>query len=146
MVCPFCSKDTQVINSRPQKRTNGVWRRRHCYGCERIFTSIEKADLDSSVRVQKRSGDLEPLSEAKLMISLYRALEHHENAPDMAFELSQTVIRSVLRFANGSLIPSSAIAFEVITALKNFDAAAAIRYQSFQDPLQSKRDIRKALR
>lgn len=146
MVCPFCNKETEVINSRPQKRTNGVWRRRHCFGCQRIFTSVEKADLESSVRVQKRSGDLEPLSEAKLMISLYRALEHQKTAPDMAFELSQTVIKSVLKFSSGPLIPSSAIAFEVIATLKNFDAAAAIRYQSFQDPLQTKRDVRKALR
>jgi transcriptional repressor NrdR len=146
MLCPFCSKDTEVINSRPQKRTNGVWRRRHCYGCARIFTTVEKADLEASVRVQKRSGDLEPLSEAKLMISLYKALEHHKNAPDMAFELTQTVIKSVMRFTSEPLIPSSAIAFEVVSTLKNFDAAAAIRYQSFQDPLQSKRDIRKALR
>lgn len=146
MVCPFCNKETEVINSRPQKRTNGVWRRRHCYGCERIFTTVEKADLEASVRVQKRSGTLEPLSEAKLMISLYRALEHHENAPEMALELSQTVIKSVLRFASEPIVPSSAIAHQVIIVLKHFDAAAAIRYKSFQDPLQSKRDIRKALR
>lgn len=146
MVCPFCSKNTEVVNSRPQKRTNGVWRRRHCYGCDRIFTSIERVDLDSSVRVQKRSGSLEPLSEAKLMISLYKALEHHKNAPEVAFELSQTVIATVLKFASEPLIPASAIANEVILVLKNFDAAAAIRYKSFQDPLQTKRDIRKALR
>lgn len=146
MVCPFCNKDTKVINSRPQKRTNGVWRRRHCFGCERIFTTVEKADLEASVRVQKRSGGLEPLSEAKLMISLYRALEHHENAPEMALELSQTVIKSVLRFTTEPIVPSSAIAHQVIIVLKRFDAAAAIRYKSFQDPLQSKRDIRKALR
>ena len=146
MTCPFCNKDTEVINSRPQKRTNGVWRRRHCFGCESIFTTVEKTDLEASVRVQKRSGGLEPLSEAKLMISLYRALEHHESAPEMALELSQTVIKSVLRFASEPIVPSSAIAHQVIIVLKRFDAAAAIRYKSFQDPLQSKRDIRKALR
>ncbi|MEK7471676.1 MAG: ATP cone domain-containing protein [Patescibacteria group bacterium] len=146
MVCPFCSQETEVINSRPQKRTNGVWRRRHCYGCERIFTTVEKADLEASVRVMKRSGNLEPLSEAKLMISLYRALEHHKNAPEMALELSQAVVKSCLRFTTEPIVPSSAIAHQVIIVLKRFDAAAAIRYKSFQDPLQSKRDIRKALR
>lgn len=146
MICPFCSKETEVINSRPQKRTNGVWRRRHCYGCNRLFTTVEKADLEASVRVQKRSGVLEPLSEAKLMISLYRALEHHENAPDMALELSQAVINSVLKYATEPIVPSSAIAHHIIIVLKRFDAAAAIRYKSFQDPLQTKRDVRKALR
>lgn len=146
MVCPFCSKNTEVINSRPQKRTNGVWRRRHCYGCDRIFTTVEKADLEASVRVLKRSGILEPLSEAKLMVSLYKALEHHENAPDVALELSQAVINATLRFATEPIVPSSAIAHQVIIVLKRFDAAAAIRYKSFQDPLQSNRDIRKALR
>lgn len=146
MVCPFCTKDTQVINSRPQKRTNGVWRRRHCYGCERIFTTVEKADLEASVRVLKRTGNLEPFSEAKLMISLYRALEHYKNAADMALELSQSVINSALRFATEPVVPSSAIAHQVIIVLKRFDAAAAIRYKSFQDPLQTKRDISRALR
>jgi len=146
MVCPFCSKGTEVINSRPQKRTNGVWRRRHCYGCERIFTTVEKADLEASVRVLKRSGTLEPLSEAKLMISLYRALEHRENAPKVALELSQAVIKSVLKFATEPIVPTSALAAQVVIVLGRFDAAAAIRYKSYQDPLQTKRDIRKALR
>lgn len=146
MVCPFCNKETEVINSRPQKRTNGVWRRRHCFDCQRIFTTVEKADLSASIRVQKRSGDLEPLSEAKLMISLYRALDHQNNAPEVALDLSQTIIKSVLKFTNGPLVPSSAISHEVIIVLKRFDAAAAIRYKSFQSPMTSKRDIRKTLR
>ena len=80
------------------------------------------------------------------MISLYRALEHHKNAPEMALELSQAVVKSCLRFTTEPIVPSSAIAHQVIIVLKRFDAAAAIRYKSFQDPLQSKRDIRKALR
>src|SRR5687767_1411222 len=112
MVCPFCTKKTEVINSRAQKRTHGVWRRRHCYGCDRIFTSIEKIDLLSSIRVKKRSGALEPLSEAKLMVSLYKALEHHKNAPEVAQELSQGVINTVVGFVSLPIVPSTAVAHE----------------------------------
>lgn len=145
MVCPFCHSETEVTNSRPQKRTNGVWRRRHCLKCDRIFTSIEKADLSASVRVQKHSGALEPLSEAKLIASLYKTLDHHKNAMEIALELSQTVLLSVMSEAIGAVVLSDTIAKHVNTVLKRFDTAAAIRYQSFRIPLQSKREVRKAI-
>jgi len=80
------------------------------------------------------------------MISLYRALEHRENAPEVALELSQAVIKSVLKFATEPIVPTSALAAQAVIVLGRFDAAAAIRYKSYQDPLQTKRDIRKALR
>lgn len=146
MVCPFCTQDTEVINSRPQKRTNSVWRRRHCTACGRIFTSIEKADLGKSVRVKKRAGVLQPFSEAKLLVSLYKALEHHKNAAEVASELSNGITASLMRFTNGPVIPSTAIAHQVIVVLKRFDAAAAIRYKSYQNPMPSKRDVQRSLR
>lgn len=146
VLCPFCQSDTDVVNSRSQKRTNGVWRRRHCTGCDRIFTSVEKADLAASVRVKKRSGALEPLSEAKLGISLYLALSHYEKAADMAVLLSQTVVIAVLKDAKTSVISSEEIYQHTVKALKRFDASAAIRYAAFKSPLKGTRDVRRALK
>ncbi len=145
MVCPFCLSETEVINSRPQKRTNGVWRRRRCVSCNRIFTSVEKADLSASVRIQKRSGALEPLSEAKLTTSLYKTLDTHKNAMELALELSQTVILAVMRDVSRAIIPSEIIAKHVTIVLKRFDSAAAVRYQSFRTPLTGRRDVRRAI-
>lgn len=61
MVCIYCSGETQVINSRPQKRLNNIWRRRKCTACEGIFTTSESPDLTSSLVVIKGGPGLSHL-------------------------------------------------------------------------------------
>jgi len=74
MVCIYCSGDTQVINSRLQKRPNQVWRRRKCLECGATFTTHELAAYEGSWRVKSSSAGLQPFNKNKLFLSLYKSL------------------------------------------------------------------------
>ena len=42
IACPYCKHEhSKVVNTRPSKRTDGVWRRRECEACHRRFTTEE---------------------------------------------------------------------------------------------------------
>jgi transcriptional repressor NrdR len=126
MVCIYCDCDTQVINSRLQKRLNSVWRRRRCTGCQAITTTTERTDLASAV-VVGRKGQLEPFLRDKLYLSLYEVLKHRKTAISSATALTDTVISQIsLR----SRIESEHIASVAYKVLRRYDKASAIYYQA----------------
>ncbi len=92
MNCVYCGHDTQVTNSRLQKRSNGVWRRRHCATCNSVFTSIEMVDLAQSVRFSTGKGNLVPFQRDKLFLSIYESCRHRPDASTSAAALTQTVL------------------------------------------------------
>lgn len=95
MVCIYCHSDLQVINSRPQRSKNTIWRRRRCKQCQTVFTSIETLDLSNSLRVKTPDG-LEPFIIEKLITSLYESLKHSQGASENAKAIADTVCHHVL--------------------------------------------------
>lgn len=69
MNCPYCSGDSQVVDSRTS--SDGVRRRRLCTACKRRFTTYEQI-APPSIKVIKRSGKSEPFDFDKLVRSLER--------------------------------------------------------------------------
>ena len=70
MRCPHCgSHDTRVVNSRPADEGTAIRRRRECAGCQRRFTSYERAQFEA-LMVRKRSGRLEAFNPDKLLDKL----------------------------------------------------------------------------
>lgn len=53
MKCPYCERDSRVIDSRPI--AEGIRRRRECTGCGRRFTTHERL-APVEVRVEKAGG------------------------------------------------------------------------------------------
>ena len=46
MRCPFCSfEDTQVVETRESDEGDVVRRRRKCQGCDKRFTTYERAEI-----------------------------------------------------------------------------------------------------
>jgi transcriptional repressor NrdR len=131
MVCIHCQQNTQVINSRLQKRANAVWRRRRCLGCQAIFTTHEIADLTALWRVTSQKQAMSPFSRDRLLISLYKSLQHRPSALDDASGLTATVISQLLTLAKDGLITTMLIAQTAQTTLARFDLAAATHYQAF---------------
>jgi transcriptional regulator NrdR family protein len=81
MVCVYCGSETKVTNSRHQKRTNQVWRRRQCLKCTALFTTEEKTDHTSLWKVKKNNEEtLVAFSRDKLFLSIYKSCEHRLNA------------------------------------------------------------------
>lgn len=133
MICIHCGSETKVVNSRLQKRLNGVWRRRACDTCGGVFTSHEIADYASSLAVRNAKGALRPLLRDKLLLSMYKSLQHRATALEDAAALTDTIIARLLKQAQHSIIEDKSIVNTAYLVLLRFDKAAAVHYQAFHE-------------
>ena len=131
MVCIQCQNETQVINSRLQKRSNQVWRRRKCSNCSSIITTHEAADYNAAWRVKSKTQALVPFDRDKLFLSLYKSLQHRPTAITDATGITDTVIKNLLTVQRSGLLQPEQITETVVTSLTRFDTAASIHYQAF---------------
>lgn len=116
-----------MVNSRPQRRNNHVWRRRLCISCGAVFSTEEGAQLGLAWQV--RSGRrLRPFSRDKLLLSLYRSCEHRQTALEDAQGLSETIIRKLQPHMADGVIESRDIIQVAQVALNRFDKAASVYY------------------
>lgn len=126
MVCPYCKKDSQVVNSRHQKRTNSVWRRRKCVNCGAIWTSLERIELPTVWRVRK-GNHLTEFRQETLLISLYEALKHRKSADVDAKYVCDTVIAKLARH-NSPELTTELIKKTSHDILRRYDKVAASLY------------------
>lgn len=131
MVCMHCGEKTHVINSRPQRRLNQVWRRRKCLSCGAIFTTEESVQYASSWAVRSSSGRLSPFSRDRLLFSLVRSLQHRKDALSSASSLTDTVLHKLRPLGADGTVDASVIAQTAQVALNRFDKAASVHYQAF---------------
>ncbi len=130
MVCIYCGSETSVTNSRPQKRSNTIWRRRLCTGCLALFTTIEQSDLERSLVVNCPNG-LEPFIRDKLFISVYDSLKHKKTALSDATALTSTIVNSLLRHVKDGAVHKNNIITVSLDVLKRFDKTAAVYYAAY---------------
>ncbi len=131
MVCLYCGSKLAVSNSRRQKRTNSVWRRRTCPTCKAIFTSIESIDQTANLAYQGRSKHLQPFSGDKIYISVYEACRHRKTAPEDARHLTDTIIKQLLGAKHSAVIRRHHVVTVTLGALERFDRTAALQYQAY---------------
>ena len=131
MVCTLCSSETKVINSRPQKRNNQVWRRRRCISCRAVFTTEEAPVYSASWVVKSRSGRLEPFSRDKLFLSLHKACQHRKTALSDSAGLTETIIKRLMSQIQNSTIETRLIVQTAQVTLNRFDSAASVSYEAF---------------
>jgi transcriptional regulator NrdR family protein len=135
MVCIYCGGITRVTNSRSQKESNQIWRRRHCIVCSSDFTTHEIADLDNNlmVRYVGKHG-ISPFSRDSLFVSVYESCKHRPTAARDAGFLSQTIIAKLMTNINGGLLDRDVIVDTVASVLEHFDQAAATSYKAYHAP------------
>lgn len=132
MVCYTCGGETAVLNSRPQKRPNQVWRRRQCTLCDTLFTTTESIDYAKSLLVQKPGlRRLVPFERDRLMLSLYKSLGHRSTALADAGGLCATIMAKLAPAADNTVIASQRIVEVTLVALNRFDKLAAQHYAAF---------------
>jgi transcriptional repressor NrdR len=132
MVCIYCSGSTQVTNSRPQKRTQGVWRRRQCSRCGATYTTLEQPDLNASLRVESLDGkQLTPFSRAKLFASIYECLKHLPDPAQVADELTNTVTATLLN-TKSAVLSRETIASNTTAVLSRFNKLAGDQYAAMR--------------
>lgn len=135
MKCVYCTSETKVTNSRPQKRTNSIWRRRLCTNCDAIFSTSEMVDYDQSFKFKTR-GELEPFSRDSVLISLNGSLQHRKGALREATALTETVLGLVMTNTRTAVIERRLLVETCYEVLQRFDSVAATHYRAFH-PLDS---------
>jgi transcriptional repressor NrdR len=131
MVCVYCQSKLAVTNSRPQKRTNSVWRRRACPACKSLFTTVETVDYGSLFVYNRPGSPIEPFSETKLLISVYEACKHRKSPEEDAKHLTDTIMHRLFTSSPGTTVQRNLVIKNVLAALRQFDKAAAVQYEAF---------------
>jgi transcriptional repressor NrdR len=130
MVCIYCRHETQVVNSRHQKKANQVWRRRRCVECSAVFSTLEAPDTTQALRVMKSTG-LEPFSRDNLLLSIYDSLKHRKTAMSDATALTSTVIIQLFPLIKQAVVDREEIVQVTSEVLRRFDKVAATHYRAF---------------
>ena len=128
MVCIYCGAKTHVTNSRMQRRSRQVWRRRQCFGCRAVFTTEEVVQYALTWMVVDRDGKFHPFSRDKLFLSIYQCLQHRPNPQQDATELTGTVINRLKPMDVGAALSPREIVSITQVVLNRFDKVASVQY------------------
>lgn len=131
MVCIYCGGKTRVNNSRHQKKSNQVWRRRECLECESIITTQEQIEPTTSLLFVKSTNKTEPFSRDILLFSVYDSLKHRKTAMRDATALTNTIWSKILKHINNASIKRESVIKETTKVLSRFDKASAVQYSAY---------------
>ena len=144
MRCPFCGHpDSQVKDSRPTEDDAVIRRRRSCPNCDARFTTFERVQL-RELTILKRSGRRAPFDREKLVRSISIAIRKRPVDPE---QLERTVsgIARKLESMGETELPSSVVGEMVMTALKDLDDVAYVRYASVYRDFRQTEDFARFL-
>lgn len=136
MRCPFCAHpETQVAETRESDEGDVVRRRRRCSGCEKRFTTYERAEIALPV-VVKKDGTRADFDVKKVRASMQLALRKRpvsiEQIDAALLRIEETLLTSGARE-----LPSTRLGELVMRELKRIDKVAYVRfasvYRSFED-------------
>jgi transcriptional repressor NrdR len=136
MRCPYCShEDTQVVETRDSDEGGAVRRRRRCMGCDKRFTTYERAEL-AMPAVVKKNGNRTEFDREKLRASMMLALRKR-NVSMESIEAAFARIEDKLFASGTSEVTTTRIGELVMRELKRLDKVAYVRfasvYRSFED-------------
>jgi len=138
MDCPFCSKETKVLESRIIEHS--VRRRRECLNCNKRFTTFEKPQI--SLTVIKKDGREEEFGLEKIRNSLTKACAKAEEQQinSMLAKVEQEIV--VLQ---KDKISTAEIARLVMKELVKTDKIAYLRFASVYKNIEEPKLLKKEL-
>jgi transcriptional repressor NrdR len=136
MKCPFCScADTKVIDSRPDKESSAIRRRRECESCARRFTTHERVE-EVLPMILKKDGRRESYDRGKVIGGLKKACEKRPVSIDHIEEMANRLEARLLESGERE-IPGTVIGEWIMNELHDVDEVAYVRfasvYRSFRD-------------
>lgn len=128
MICINSSHEpTKVINSRANKKTPVVWRRRQGIWSGVTFTTYERPALAENKHIQLSDGNYETFNLGKLILSIAAAFAHNEQSAQYdSLWLAQTVEDQLSM--DQAPLTKTAITLATHGVLKRFDELAAMQY------------------
>ena len=136
MRCPFCSHgDTQVVETREGDEGDVVRRRRRCLGCEKRFTTYERAEI-ALPTVVKKDGTRAEFDLSKIQASMSLALRKRPVSVEQIDAALERIQEKLLN-SGAKEVPSTRLGELVMRELKRIDKVAYVRfasvYRSFED-------------
>lgn len=136
MKCPFCAfPDTKVVDSRPDKDSSAIRRRRECESCSRRFTTFERIE-EVLPMILKKDGRREPYNRNKITGGLKKACEKRPVSMDTIEELANRLEARLLESGEKE-ISGHFIGEWIMNELHDLDEVAYVRfasvYRSFRD-------------
>lgn len=135
MVCIYCGGKTKVTNSRYQRRSNQVWRRRQCLACGSLFTSHEAIELEGAISVS-RHGQLEAFKPDLLLEELHNAMRDRKDVHTASREVLATIVRKLLDLPQKPVFSPADVSKTAAGVLKRFDKQAYLRFVADHPSLQ----------
>jgi len=143
--CPFCgSIEDKVIDSRTSKEGDAIRRRRECLKCGKRFTSYERVE-DIIPLVVKKDGRREPFDRLKVLTGLKKACEKRPIGTETLVGIADSIEKKLVGLGVKE-IKSTWIGEEVMSALKELDKVAYVRfasvYRQFKDINEFMNEVR----
>jgi transcriptional repressor NrdR len=136
MKCPFCANfDTKVVDSRPDKDSSAIRRRRECESCSRRFTTFERIE-EVLPMILKKDGRREAYNRAKVVGGMKKACEKRPVSVDAIEEMANRLEARLLESGEKE-ISGNIIGEWIMNELHDLDEVAYVRfasvYRSFRD-------------
>ena len=129
MRCPFCGTDEdKVIDSRQSKDSREIRRRRECIGCNRRFTTYERAE-EALPMVVKTDGRRQAFDRNKIVMGLRQAAAKRSVPMAALEEVAEAVEREVCELGQIE-IAASDIGARVLPKLRQLDEVSYVRFAS----------------
>jgi len=129
MKCPFCENpEDKVIDSRTSKEGNAIRRRRECLQCGKRFTSYERVE-DVVPMVEKKDSRREPFNPSKIKSGLLIACKKRPIETGRIDEIVDNIEKKLIGLGVKE-IQSSWVGEEIMSALKDLDQVAYVRFAS----------------
>jgi transcriptional repressor NrdR len=129
MKCPFCgSIEDKVIDSRMARDGDVIRRRRQCLKCDQRFTSYERVE-EPLPMVIKKDGSREFFDPYKIVSGLKKACEKRPISITSLEEVEKNIEKKLMGLGVKE-IQSAWIGEEIMTALKELDKVAYVRFAS----------------
>jgi transcriptional repressor NrdR len=145
MKCPFCGGiEDKVIDSRMAKEGDVIRRRRQCLKCEQRFTSYERVE-EPFPMVVKKDGSREFFDPYKIISGLKKACEKRPIAISSLEEVEKDIEKKLMALGVKE-IPSTWIGEEIMSALKDLDKVAYVRFASVYRQFKDINDLIKEVK
>lgn len=136
MKCPFCAfADTKVIDSRPDRDSSAIRRRRECESCSRRFTTHERVE-EVLPLILKKDGRREAFARGKVIAGIKKACEKRPVSIE-AIEKMVDLLEGRLLESGEKEVPSTVVGEWIMNGLHDLDEVAYVRfasvYRSFRD-------------
>ena len=145
MKCPYCERpETKVLDKRETDAGHITRRRRECLSCARRFTTYERAEV-LNLFIIKKDKRREAFDRQKLKRNLMKACEKRPISHEAIDRLIANIDQELINMRK-SEIESRLLGELVMTALKDFDKVAYIRFASVYRDFKDVEDFEKGLR